>query len=70
MHRNPKCPPHLSDRKVSWLAVDDSPANLHVVGQLQTSAIVRAYWALSSAVRLVRRSVEEVAGQNGRGAPA
>ena len=57
---------HLSERRVSWLPVVDSPENLEVVGQLQTAAIVRAYRAqVSSGVRHMRGLVEEVAGQNG-----
>ena len=34
---------YLSDRRVSWLPVIDSEDNRHVVGQLQTQAIVRMY---------------------------
>ena len=34
---------YLSDRRVSWLPVIDSEDNWHVVGQLQTQAIVRMY---------------------------
>ena len=34
---------HLSDRRVSWLPVIDSDDNRHLVGQLQTQAIVRIY---------------------------
>jgi len=57
----------LSERRVSWLPVIDSSQNRKLVGELQTSAIVRAYRAqMSTGVRQMRGFVEEVAGQNGR----
>ncbi len=47
---------HLSDHRVSWLPVIDSEDNRHVVGQLQTQAIVRVYRdQVNQRVRELRR---------------
>ena len=56
----------LSDRRVSWLPVIDSLEERHVMGQLQTAAIVRAYRSqVSQGVRHMRGLVDETARQNG-----
>jgi CIC family chloride channel protein len=51
---------HLSDRRVSWLPVIDSVDNRHIVGQLQTQAIVSAYRSqVSKGIRGMRGLVAQ-----------